>query len=192
MKHKLLTVTLTVIGALVLLSGTAAAQNDNMSGKSKMGSSSSMMNSMDKKFVMEAAMGGMMEVELGKLAAEKGMSDDVKQFGQKMVDDHSKANDDLMQVASTKGITLPTALDAKHKAMRDKFASMSGAAFDKAYKQEMLKDHRKDVAEFQKESMKAADADIKSFATRTLPTLKEHLSMIEGMTANKSMGKSKM
>ncbi|HEY0544394.1 MAG TPA: DUF4142 domain-containing protein [Pyrinomonadaceae bacterium] len=192
MKHKLLSVALTAIGAFVLLSGTASAQNDNMSGKGGMAKSSSAMNGMDRKFVMEAAMGGMMEVELGRLAAEKGMSDEVKQFGQKMVDDHSKANQDLMQVASAKGITLPTGLDAKHKAMRDKFASMSGAAFDKAYKQEMLKDHRKDVAEFQKESMKATDADVKSFATRTLPTLKEHLSMIEGMTANKTTAKGKM
>jgi putative membrane protein len=190
MKHKLLSATLAAVGAFVLMSGTALAQNDSMSGKGTM--NKSMMNNMDKKFVMEAAMGGMMEVELGKLAAEKGMSDEVKQFGQHMVDDHSKANEDLMQVAASKGITLPTALDAKHMAMRDKMASLSGAAFDKAYKQEMLKDHRKDVADFQKESMKAMDADVKAFATRTLPTLKEHLSMIEGMTSTKSMSKDKM
>ncbi|MBV9957595.1 MAG: DUF4142 domain-containing protein [Acidobacteria bacterium] len=182
MKHKLLSVALTAIGALVLLSGTAAAQDMNKS----------MMNNMDKKFVMEAAMGGMMEVELGRLAVEKGMSDEVKQFGQHMVDDHSKANDELMQLASSKGITLPTALDAKHKAMRDRMASLSGAAFDKAYKQEMLKDHRKDVAEFEKESMKAMDSDVKAFAAKTLPTLKEHLSMIEGMTSMKSMKNGKM
>jgi putative membrane protein len=189
MKHKLLSATLTAIGALVLLSGTAFAQNDNMSGQ-KM--SKSMLSKMDEKFVMEAAMGGMMEVELGRLAAEKGMSDEVKQFGQRMVDDHSKANEELMQLASGKGITLPTGLDAKHKAMRDRMASLSGAAFDKAYKQEMLKDHRKDVAEFEKQSMKAADADLKGFAAKTLPTLKEHLSMIEGMTNMKSMKNGKM
>ncbi|MBV9210203.1 MAG: DUF4142 domain-containing protein [Acidobacteria bacterium] len=189
MKHKLLSVALVAVGAFVLLTGTASAQNSNMSGNGGMANGSSALNGMDRKFVMEAAMGGMMEVELGRLAAEKGMSDEVKQFGQRMVDDHSKANADLMQVASSKGITLPTELDAKHKAMRDKMAGMSGAAFDKAYKQEMLKDHRKDVAEFEKESMKAMDADVKAFATRTLPTLREHLSMIEGMT---SMKKGKM
>ncbi len=114
-------------------------------------------------------MGGMMEVEPSKLAVEKGMSDEVKQFGQHMVDDHSKANDELMQVAASKGITLPTVLDAKHKMMRDKMASLSGAAFDKAYKQEMLKDHRKDVADFQKESMKAMDADCQRLRHQNAP-----------------------
>lgn len=192
MKHKLLSAALAAIGAFVLMSGTALAQNNNMPGRGGMTEKSSAMNGMDRKFVMEAAMGGMMEVELGKLAVEKGMSDEVKQFGQHMIDDHSKANDELMQVAASKGITLPTELDAKHKMMRDKMASLSGAAFDKAYKQDMLKDHRKDVAEFQKESMKAMDADVKAFAAKTLPTLKEHLSMIEGMTSTKSMSKGKM
>jgi putative membrane protein len=194
MKQKILCAALTAISALALLSMAALAQQDgNMSGQDKnMNMNKSMMNSMDKKFVMEAAMGGMAEVELGRLATERGMSDEVKQFGQRMVDDHSKANEELMQVASAKGMTLPTTLDAKHQAMVDKMSKMSGAAFDKAYKQEMLKDHRKDVASFEREAGKGMDAEVKGFAAKTLPTLKEHLSMIEAMNGTKTMSKGSM
>lgn len=133
----------------------------------------------DQEFAMEAAMGGMMEVELGRMAAEKGASDEVRQFGQRMVDDHSKAGDDLKQVASGKGLTLPTAPDAKHQADMRKLSALSGAQFDKAYVSMMIKDHKKDVAEFQKEASKGMDVDIKSFASRTLPTLQTHLQMIQ-------------
>jgi putative membrane protein len=135
--------------------------------------------SADEKFAMAAAMGGLEEVELGRIAAQKGASDEVRQFGQRMVDDHSKANQDLMQVASAKGWTLPTALDAKHQAEVQKLSALSGDKFDKEYVDMMLKDHKKDVPEFQKESAGGADADIKSFAGRTTPTLQEHLQMIQ-------------
>ena len=144
----------------------------------------------DEKFAMEAAVGGMEEVQLGQLAAQKGASDEVRQFGQKMVDDHSKANQDLMQVASGKGWTLPTALDAKHQADVQKLSALSGDAFDRAYVKMMVSDHKKDVGEFQKESARGADADIKSFATRTLPTLQEHLQMIQRINDKMMLRKS--
>jgi putative membrane protein len=144
----------------------------------------------DTKFAMEAAMGGMAEVEMGRLAAQKGASDEVRQFGQRMVDDHTKANEDLMQVASGKGMTLPTALDAKHQAEMQKMSALSGDAFDRAYVKSMVKDHKKDVGEFQKESARGTDADIKSFATRTLPTLQEHLQMIQRIDAKMKLRKS--
>jgi len=131
----------------------------------------------DKKFVMEAAMGGMAEVELGRLATQKGMSDAIKTFGQRMVDDHSAANSDLTTLASGKGITLPTALDAKHRAVMNRLSRLSGAAFDRAYARDMLNDHIKDVAAFKRESRMARDADLKAFAGSKLPTLEEHLSM---------------
>jgi putative membrane protein len=133
----------------------------------------------DKTFVNNAAMGGMMEVELGKVAVSKAHSDDVKKFGQRMVDDHTKANDELKKVAASKSITLPSDMGAKHKAEVDKMSAMSGAAFDRAYMQMMVSDHKKDVAEFQKESTTAKDSDIKNFASTTLPTLKEHLQEAE-------------
>ena len=139
------------------------------------------MSSHDRDFIMDAAMGGMMEVELGKVAAQKGTSDAVKQFGQRMVDDHSKANSELMTLASSKGITLPTELDQKHRDQVTKMSNMSGAEFDRAYSKMMLSDHQKDVSEFEKESTKGADADLKAFASKTLPTLQEHLQMAKAL-----------
>lgn len=146
-------------------------------GKVAMGS----LNSQDSNFLMDAAMGGMMEVELGRVAAQKGVSDAVKQFGQKMVDDHSAANTELTSIASGKGITLPATLDEKHQAHVTKLSAMSGAEFDRAYGKMMLSDHTKDVAEFEKQSTKGTDPDLKAFAGKTLPTLQEHLQMARGL-----------
>ena len=133
----------------------------------------------DNDFVMKAAQGGMAEVELGNLAVKQASSSKVKQFGQRMVDDHSKANDELKQVASTKGVTLPTTIGAKHQATVNRLSKMSGAEFDKAYMQDMVKDHQEDVAEFKRESTSGDDPDVKAFAAKTLPTLQEHLKMAQ-------------
>jgi len=131
----------------------------------------------DKAFVLEAASGGMAEVELGRLAVDKASSSDVKQFGQRMVDDHSKANNDLSAVAQQKNIAMPTSTSAKHKALHDRLSKLSGAEFDKAYMADMVKDHQKDVADFQHEAKMGKDADVKAFASRTLPVLEDHLRM---------------
>jgi len=161
----------------------AANRNDNTgAGGEQTGMGN--MSSSDHEFVMEAAMGGMMEVELGRIAAQKGMSESVKQFGQRMVDDHSKANEELMSLATSKGMTLPTALDEKHKKDVTKLSAMSGADFDRAYSRMMLSDHNKDVKEFEKQSTKGADPDIKAFAGKTLPTLQEHLQMAKALEPN--------
>jgi len=137
----------------------------------------------DRKFVMEAAHGGMAEVELGKMAAEKGSSDAVKQFGKRMADDHAKASDELKQFAQQKGLTLPTDLDAKHKQLRDRLAKLNGVDFDKAYANEMVKDHKKDVADFKRQAKSAKDPDLKSWAGKTLPTLEDHLKQAQDMQA---------
>lgn len=176
-------------------SGTARAQNSNSSTTDNANSSGGMKQgsgqmAADHKFAMEAAMGGMMEVELGKLAASKGASDEVRQFGQKMVDDHSKANDELMQLASGKGMTLPTAPSAKHQAEMQKLSALSGEKFDKEYVKMMLKDHKKDVAAFEKEANGGMDAELKAFAASTLPTLREHLQMIQRINDKMMMRKS--
>jgi len=159
------------------------------SGSGSMGSGSGMSHSMagsklsstDHKFVMEAATGGMEEVQLGQLAAQKASDPSVKNFGQHMVDDHSKANSQLMQIAAQKGITPPTTLPADKQKDMDKLNGLSGAAFDKAYIDMMVKDHKKDVAEFQKQAKNGKDADLKSFAASTLPTLQDHLKMVQGI-----------
>jgi putative membrane protein len=129
------------------------------------------------KFAKEAAEGGMAEVQMGKLAADKGTDSDVKSFGQKMVDDHSKANDELKSLAAKKGIALPQDLSKKHKSTQDKLSKLSGAKFDKAYMKDMVDDHEKDVKAFRKQAKEGSDADIKAFAEKTLPTLESHLDL---------------
>jgi len=146
-------------------------------GKSKASSaqSTSGLSPADQKFIKEAADGGLAEVELGQLATEKGSSDDVKKFGQRMIDDHGKANDQLKQIASSKGVDLPSEPSAKNKATKDRLSKLSGEQFDKAYMTDMLQDHKKDIAAFRRESTSGRDQDVKSFATQTLPTLQDHL-----------------
>ncbi len=172
-------------------SNSNRSANRNMRGNSNATGEKAGMGNMatqDHNFIMDAAMGGMMEVELGRVAAEKGMSDAVKQFGQRMVDDHSKANSELMSLASSKGMTLPTELDAKHREQVTKFSAMSGAELDREYTKMMVSDHRKDVSEFEKESTRGTDADLKAFASKTLPTLQEHLKMAEALPGAKAGG----
>jgi putative membrane protein len=150
-------------------SGTQSTEPSRASGQ----------QSADHQFVIDAARGGMAEVELGKLAGEKAESAQVKQFGQRMVTDHGKANDELKSIAQQKSITMPTALDAKDKATVDRLSKLSGAQFDRAYMQNMLQDHRKDVNEFRKESQSGKDPELKAWAAKTLPTLEEHLRLAQ-------------
>jgi len=155
-------------------SGSATSgKSDNSSGQSA--------NRMtaDNGFVTKAAQGGMAEVELGRLAKDHAASDAVKQFGQMMVDDHSKANDELKDLAGKKGITLPTSVDAKHQATMDRLSKLNGAEFDRAYMREMVSDHRTDVNEFRRESQRGSDPDVKAWAGKTLPTLEHHLQTAE-------------
>ncbi|HLK51086.1 MAG TPA: DUF4142 domain-containing protein [Bryobacteraceae bacterium] len=133
----------------------------------------------DNTFITKAAQGGMAEVELGRLASQHASNDKVKQFGQRMVDDHSKANDELKKVASKQGATIPSALDPKDQAELDHLSKLSGAEFDRAYMQDMVKDHRMDVAEFRREANNGQDPDVKAFASKTLPTLEDHLKTAE-------------
>jgi len=135
----------------------------------------------DKAFVRDAAEGGMTEVELGKLAQDKATSDAVKQFGQKMVDDHTKANDELKKVAGAESITIPEKLDSKHQARVDKLAKLSGDEFDRAYVKDQLKDHEQDVHEFSEEAQSGSDAAVKNFASQTLPTIQQHLAMVKDL-----------
>jgi putative membrane protein len=233
------------------------------SNTSMQSSSSGTMASDDRKFIMEAAHGGMMEVQLGRMAADKATNADVKQFGQRMVDDHSRANSELMTLASQKGITLPASGDTgmmnqtdqssstttttaqttdqqtsagsstsgqqgstsgqqgsttsgqqsstdmsatgqRHARVNEnsgatlddqksmnKLSGLSGDAFDREYVNMMVKDHEKDVKEFERASTKAKDPDVRAFAAKTLPTLREHLQQVRDIQSRmKSSGKS--
>jgi putative membrane protein len=144
----------------------------------------------DQHFMKEAAEGGMAEVELGQLAADKASSPDVKDFAQRMVKDHSQANDQLKQIATKKNVTLPTSPSAKDEMTKKKLSKMSGDGFDKAYMADMVKDHKKDIAAFEKESNSGQDPDVKQFATQTLPTLQDHLKQAQ-MATPKAGGSGK-
>lgn len=128
----------------------------------------------DKKFFTEAASGGMMEVQLGQLAKDKAQSQDVKNFGSRMVTDHGKANDELKQLAQQKKWTLPTTLEPKHKSMVEKLQKVSGSEFDKQYMKGMVNDHAKDVADFRNATQKVKDPELKAWAGKTLPVLDQH------------------
>lgn len=198
------------------------SMSDAKSNTSVQSAPASALSSDDRKFIMDAAHGGMLEVQLGRTAVDKATNPDVKQFAQRMVDDHSKANAELAQLASQKGITLPATADAaviepgsqsadqatstsqameqqsttdtsatsqrharvdadamlKDEKSMNKLSGLTGDAFDREYISMMVKDHEKDVKEFEKASTKAKDPDVRAFAEKTLPTLREHLQQV--------------
>ncbi|MEP6938030.1 MAG: DUF4142 domain-containing protein [Chthoniobacterales bacterium] len=180
MKTKTFILTLGILAALCTPWQGAFAQEKEKSPASEKGAGS------DAMFIKKAAHGGMMEVELGKIAAEKGQSQDVKDFGNRMVKDHSKANDQLKEVAGKMSAKVPGKLNAKHKAMVDQLSAMSGAEFDKAYVKAMIKDHEQDIAEFEKADKEVKNADLKKFIENTIPVMKEHLEMIKKFDQAKS------
>ena len=121
------------------------------------------------------------EIEAGRLAVSQGASDAVKQFGQRMIDDHTRTSQQLTQMASAAGFTPPQTLDAKHQAAAAKLARLTGAEFDRAYLKQMVKDHQEAVSLYQRQSTRGTMPDLKAFAADTLPALQEHLSMARSM-----------
>lgn len=169
--------TLLFAGAALAFATAGLAQNQapsttrNQAGTPVVTSS----GSEDVEFVLDAAEGGLAEVELGKLAAQRAQNDDVKKFAQRMVDDHTKANEQLKKIADSKSIKLPTDIDTKDKALMQRLEKLNGTAFDRTYMNAMVTDHTKDVNEFKREANAGRDPQVKSFAESTLPTLQEHL-----------------
>lgn len=137
--------------------------------------------SADDSFAKKAAEGGMAEVKLGQLAEERGSNPAVKNFGRRMVQDHSKADDELKTTTSKENVELPTEMDKSDQATYGRLSKLSGDAFDRAYARDMVKDHSKDVSEFQKEAKNGHDESIKNFAAQTLPTLQSHLDQARQM-----------
>ncbi|MEY8759901.1 DUF4142 domain-containing protein [Chryseobacterium tongliaoense] len=147
--------------------GDTATVSENASANS--------LSDQDKKFADAAAKGGMMEVMMGQLAATNASNQTVKTLGDMMVKDHSKANDELKKWASAIGHTLPTTLDAEEQKEYDDLKAKKGAEFDRKYTDLMVSDHKKDIEEFKEEASKGTEASLKSFASKTLPTLEHHL-----------------
>lgn len=171
--------------ALALAASGAAAQStapeSTSSAASKPGG--------DALFVKQASAAGAAEVALGKLGQSQGQSDQVKQFGARMVKDHTSANDELSAIASEKGLTVATDPSAKDAAAAKAIGAKQGTAFDTAFSTKMLMDHKQAVALFTKEADSGKDADLKAFAAKTLPTLKHHLEMAQALPTG-SRGKA--
>jgi putative membrane protein len=128
----------------------------------------------DQQFMLEAARGGVAEVELGRLAAQRAASEAVRQFAQRMVTDHGTANGELMQLAQRRGVMLPRDVDPAHRATMDRLTAMSGPAFDQAYMAEMMRDHQLDATLFTREAREGQDPEVRAWATKTLTTVQEH------------------
>lgn len=151
-----------VVIAMAVATAVAAEQKSSVS-------------SADEKFAKSAAIGGMLEVKLGEVAERNASSQAVKNFGSMMVTDHTKLNDELKSLAAKQGITLPTELDSAHQAVLDKLSKLSGAAFDKAYITDMVKDHQKDLVEFKAEAAKTKDPELKTLAEKGASVIAMHL-----------------
>ena len=182
MKHFAKTIFLIFLSAAFALPAAVAQQSSKSTDQSGSSGAMSGSKSSDATFLKKAAAGGLAEVELGQLAQQKASSEEVKKFGERMVTDHTKANDELKAVAQKENVELPQEPSAKDKATKAKLEKLSGAQFDQAYMKDMVKDHRTDVSEFEHESNSAKDPAVKSFATQTLPVLKEHLREAEKLS----------
>jgi putative membrane protein len=165
------------LAASVLLVGMTMAQNSTASTGSNAGKSG--ITPAERHFMDKAAQGGTAEVQLGQLAQQNAQSEAVKQFAKRMISDHSKANDELKQIAAQESVSLPTTVDAKDKATMARLEKLHGAAFDKAYMQDMVMDHKKDVADFKHESTAAKTPSLKNWVQQTTPTLESHLQEAE-------------
>ncbi|MFD2965433.1 MULTISPECIES: DUF4142 domain-containing protein [Olivibacter] len=164
---------------------TADSINESMADTSTMSTDTTAAQTEDAKFATEAASGGLAEVELGKLAEQKASDAKVKEFGAMMVKDHSKANEELKALAAKKNIALPAApAEEKQKKMQE-ISAKTGADFDKAYVEEMLADHKKDVTLFEEASNRVQDPEMKQFIDKTLPVLRTHLDHIQKIAEKK-------
>jgi putative membrane protein len=153
--NRVLSAARSLAGAALLCGGCVAMSQNTTSPSAS-----------DKKFVQEVLQGGTAEVQLGQLASQKASSEDVKQFGQKMVDDHTKMGDQMKEVAQKEGISIPSEVQAKDKELETKLSSLSGDSFDNAYIKAMLKDHQHDLSEFKKEANSGNDTSIKDAASQ--------------------------
>lgn len=181
--HRPILRTLPVAIALALGSGWAAAQSTGSTAPSgttqaKSGTSEKLSHA-DRKFIEDAAKGGMFEVQSGQLAEQKASDPAVKQFASRLVQDHTKANDELKQIAQAKDVKMPDKEKWGERHEMSKLDKLSGAQFDREFAKNSVKDHQKDIKEFEKAASKVKDPDVKAWAEKQLPVLREHLAMAE-------------
>jgi putative membrane protein len=148
----------------------------------------------DEAFVHNAALGGIAEVKIGELAEEKAANEEVKKFAKRMVEDHTKANEQLKEAATKENLTLPMEMAPKDQEAYETLSKLSGEAFDSVYARVMLRNHQEDVVEFQNEADAGHKDAIKTFAAQTLPTSQAHLKHAQEMAqvvASSSMARGK-
>ena len=162
-----------IAATLVAFAGPAGAQS---------------LSDADREFINKAAVGGAAEVELGTLATQRASRPVVKEFGAKMVKDHGAANAELVTLAKSRGVDVPTALDPAHQAIRDRLMALQGPDFDRAYMQEMVKDHTQDLAEFEKAAQTLGDAELRGWADAKLPMIREHLALARDINSQVVLG----
>ena len=200
--------TVVIAGASIGVLGAVPRAFDQDRPPARQGSAAVAAADMD--FITRAAEGGMKEVEVGKLAQSRAADSNVKAFAERMVKDHGKANDELMTLAKSKGVSLPppatTTTDASRKPDRSApgagepeargtsgsggpLAALKGAEFDRAYMTQMVADHEKAVQLFEQESTSGQDAEVKAWAAKQLPTVREHLTEAKSIRDRLSAGK---
>ncbi|MGA2419312.1 MAG: DUF4142 domain-containing protein [Candidatus Acidiferrum sp.] len=161
-----LTISLTALGGWAVLAHQDAPSGMTEQSKAEM---------KDARFVHDAALGNMAEIQLGRLAAERGGSDVVKAFGERMIVQHGSMADQLKAAAQKENVALPGKLSSRDQQTYDRLAHLSGSPFDRAYAQNMVDDHQKDLAAFQMEANIGKDETFRTFADQSLPTIQEHL-----------------
>ncbi|MBY0522060.1 MAG: DUF4142 domain-containing protein [Gemmataceae bacterium] len=145
----------------------------------------------DEQFVMKASASGLAEINLGMLATRRAANPDVKKFGQHMVDDHTKANKELLTIAGKKSFSVADRMDKQHQDAADALAKLEGSDFDRQFMSQMVKDHEEAVALFTAKAKDAKDSDLRAFAEKTLPTLKEHHKMARDLADKMKNGKQR-
>jgi putative membrane protein len=193
MKKVIATSALMAFGVVAALGNTTLAQTTQPATQDQIPTTrpanqpgSTQLSTFDRQFMTKAAQGGMAEVELSRLALQRSKSNQVKQFAQRMITDHTQANAQLMQLAQQKGVRVPRTLDAQHQQIRARLQRLSGNNFDREYMSVMDKDHDQTVNLFQSATQQAQDPDVNTFANNTLPKLQDHLQMVQAMRGNNS------
>ena len=143
----------------------------------------------DQQFVMKVSAADLAEINLGRVAARQASDPAVKQLAQRLVDDHTKASADLLRIANKRSLPAARTMDAQHRQLQDRLLNLKGANFDRAYLKQLVADHKTAVALFESASKTAKDPDLKAFATKTLPTIRDHLKTAQDLAAKLKGGK---
>jgi putative membrane protein len=183
LKRKVIAGALLIVGAFGLEYTAVAQQNSTMMSRP----GSNRLSAADKQFMIQAAQGGMAEVQFARIANQKASSQTVRQYAQQMINDHTPANQELMSIAARKGVILPKTIGPQNQAIKRSLSQLSGTAFDRAYLRAAgVQSHTQQAALFQREAQQGRDPDVKAFAARVLPIVQGHLQMARADVNNVS------